>query len=314
MAMASAAAISSNMLLLKMKRPPLVHPAIEMATPPMMLHRRPRSSLTTTCAAVQTSPGKGAVKRRARGNIQLWTLAPIISIRPANEDKTIFLLTLDLSDAKEIVDSYTTPGQYLQTSVLPSESPEKRLPWPAEMCISSAPRSGLHFDLLVRSVPGTMSELLCNLNVGDLVELGPIRGNGFAIQNINPPPVADTVLLFAYREGISPVRSLIEYGFDAHERDDVRLYFADKTLRSMPYQDRFKKWESTGVKVEPLTQSIDEAFLEENVDITNPDSTGAVIVGPDSLKQIVTGYLTDKGVSNEKILTIEWSVTDPFQD
>ncbi|KAK3139076.1 hypothetical protein QOZ80_5AG0377470 [Eleusine coracana subsp. coracana] len=313
MAMASAAAISSNTLLLKMKRPPLVRPAIELATPPMMVRHRPRSSATTTCAAVQTAPGKGGVKRRARGGIQLWTLAPVISIRPANEDKTIFLITLDLSDAREMVDSYTTPGQYLLTSVLPSESPEKRLPFPAYMCISSAPRSGLHFDLLVRSVPGTMSELLCNLNVGDLVELGPIRGNGFAIQNINPPPVAETVFLFAYTEGISPVRSLIEYGFGAHERTDVKLFFADKSLRSMPYQDRFKKWESTGVKVEPLTQPIDEAFLEENVDITNPHSTGAVIVGPDSLKQRVTGYLTDHGVTNDKILTIEWPVTDPFR-
>jgi ferredoxin-NADP reductase len=122
---------------------------------------------------------------------------PVAAIRPATDDESIFLITLDLSGAPALVDAYTTPGQYLLTRV---PSGDKRPP--AYMCISSAPRSGFHFDLLLRSVTGTTSEQLCELHVGDVVELGPVTGPGFAIHNINPPAAAETVLLFAVGVGI----------------------------------------------------------------------------------------------------------------
>ena len=126
-----------------------------------------------------------------------WTPAPVSAIAPATEGKSMFLITLDLSGAPDLVATYTTPGQYLLTRV-----PLRGGPPPTFMCISSAPHSGLQFDLLVRSVLGTTSELLCKLHVGDVVELGPVKGTGFAIQNINPPEATETVLLFAAAEGI----------------------------------------------------------------------------------------------------------------
>ncbi|KAI5009326.1 hypothetical protein ZWY2020_011463 [Hordeum vulgare] len=145
------------------------------------------------------------------------------------------------------------------------------------MCISSPPHSGLQFDLLVRSVPHTTSELLCKLHVGDVVEIGPVKGTGFAIQNINPPRTRRPC-------SCSPL-----------QRD----------------QERFK-WEETGVKVVPLTlkkENIQEPFLEHTLNgiIGNPLSTGAVIVGPLILKEVITGVLLDHGVPQEKILTIEWN-------
>ena len=75
------------------------------------------------------------------------------------------------------------------------------------MCISSALLSGLQFDLVVKPVPGTTSEQLSKLRVGEVVELGPVMGRGFAIQHINPPPAAETLLLFAVGVGIRSVHS-----------------------------------------------------------------------------------------------------------
>jgi len=237
-----------------------------------------------------------------------WTPASVSAIVPATEDKSMFLITLDLSGAKDLVDTYTTPGQYLLTRVTSGA------PAPDYFCISSAPHSGLQFDLLVRSVPGTSSELLCKLHAGDVVELGPVTGPGFAIQNINPPEATQTVFLFAVAEGISPIRALIESGFSAKERADVRLYYAAKDVQSMPYQEKFHSWEETGVdRIVPLTlekQQTQKPFLEHtliNEIIENPLSMGAVIVGPPILKEVITGVHVDLGVPREKILTIEWN-------
>ncbi|XP_037418774.1 fruit protein pKIWI502-like [Triticum dicoccoides] len=274
------------------------------------LHRRPRS-LTTACAVVTTpQQQQGAIQKQQQNSAvrkHSWTAVPVSAIAPATEDQSMCLITLDLSGAPDLVAMYTTPGQYLLTHVpLPGGPP------PAFMCISSAPHSGLQFELLVRSVPGTTSEKLCKLHVGNVVQIGPVTGTGFAIQNINPPEATQKVVLFAAAEGISPIRALIESGFSASERADVRLYYAAKDMQSMPYQERFKKWEETGVKVVPLTlqkQKVQEPFLEHTLNgmIGNPLSTGAVIVGPLILKEVITGVLLDHGVRQEKILTIDWN-------
>jgi len=303
--MASAAAISTLL------RPPRVHPARVASASPLPMHALPflprRPGSLATVRAVQTQ--QGAAAARSSGATQRsWTSAPVAAVGAATEDESIFLVTVDLSGAPALVDAYTTPGQYLMARV-----PSQKLS-PAYMCISSAPRSGLQFDLLVKPVPGTTSEQLCKLGVGDAVELGPVMGRGFAIQHINPPAAAETMFLFAVGMGISPIRALIEFGFAASERKDVRLYYAAKDLQSMPYQERFNNWEQTGVKVVQLTQQFQQSFLEQNLGekTVNPLSTGAVIVAPSSSQEVITGVLLDFGVPHEKILTIEWSPEDPF--
>lgn len=121
---------------------------------------------------------------------------PVSATRPANADESIFMVTLDLSDAPELATSYTTPGQYVQTSV-PSSGLR-----PAYLEISSAPAplsGGQQFELLVRAVPGTTAELLCKLGKGDRVELGAAAGAGLPTQLIKQ---AETVLYFAVAEGL----------------------------------------------------------------------------------------------------------------
>lgn len=89
------------------------------------------------------------------------------------------------------------------------------------------------FEFLVKSVSGSTAEMLCELKEGDVVELSHAIGNGFEIEEIR---TCQTVLIFATGSGISPIRSLIETGFSADERSDVRLYYGARNLNRMAYQ------------------------------------------------------------------------------
>ncbi|KAJ8570212.1 hypothetical protein K7X08_006789 [Anisodus acutangulus] len=62
----------------------------------------------------------------------------------------------------------------------------------------------------------------------------------------------------------SPIRSLIEAGFGAYKRSDVRLYYGARNLKRMAYQDRFENWASSGVKVVPVLSQPDDGWTGEH--------------------------------------------------
>uniref|UniRef100_A0A0A9HX36 Oxidoreductase FAD/NAD(P)-binding domain-containing protein n=1 Tax=Arundo donax TaxID=35708 RepID=A0A0A9HX36_ARUDO len=181
------------------------------------------------------------------------------------------------------------------------------------MAVASPPGAGARFEFLVKSVPATTAELLCGLRDGGVVELGAVMGKGFPVERITPPDAAQTVLIFAAGTGISTIRSLVEFGFAANERADVRLYYGARSLRTMAYQDRFKNWESAGLKIILVLSQPDDswkgewgyvqhAFLRAK-NIVNPSSTGAVLCGQKQMHEEVTAALVADGVPQDKILT-----------
>ncbi|KAK7343451.1 hypothetical protein VNO77_12203 [Canavalia gladiata] len=254
-------------------------------------HRRRR--LATVSAAV-------------RQDTTLWTPAPLSEVEPAAE--SLFHVAIDVSDAPDLAASHTHAGQYLQLRV-----PDA--PKPSFLAIASPPKLSLVrgvFEFLVKSVAGSTAEALCALKRGDVVELSPVMGNGFDISRIEPAEKFGTVLVFATGSGISPIRSLIESGFDAGKRSDVRLYYGARNLQRMAYQDRFKDWESSGVKIVPVLSQPDDSWTGESgyvqaaftkaKQISNPLSTGAVLCGQKQMTEEVTSILVADGVSVEKIL------------
>ncbi|KAE8692358.1 hypothetical protein F3Y22_tig00110840pilonHSYRG00153 [Hibiscus syriacus] len=161
------------------------------------------------------------------------------------------------------------------------------------------------FKFLVKSVAGSMAELLCGLKKGDVVELTQAMGNSFNVDKIDPPEDYPTVLIFT----IGPIRSLIESGFGADKRSDVRLYYGARNLRRMAYQDRFKDWESSGVKVVPVISQPDDGWTGESgyvqaafaraKQIDSPKGTGAVICGQ---RQMTEAKPKVRGLTlNEKV-------------
>lgn len=137
-------------------------------------------------------------------------------------------------------------------------------------------------------------------------------GNGFDLDRLSPPQKFPTVLIFATGSGISPIRSLIESGFSADKRSDVRLYYGARNLQRMAYQDRFRDWESSGVKIVPVLSQPDEGWTGEtgyvqaafcrSKNILNPNSTGVVLCGQKQMTEEITSILTEDGVSTDKIL------------
>ncbi|KAJ8464145.1 hypothetical protein OPV22_026697 [Ensete ventricosum] len=243
---------------------------------PAPLHRR---ALTALAAAVQQ-------------DTDTWSQAPLSLVAPASADATLFHVAVDVSDAPDLAVSYTAPGQYLQLRVPGADKP-------AFLAIASPPSfaaSRCEFQFLVKRVPGSTVDLLCGLGRGDIVELSGIMGRGFQVEEISPPDAFPSVLIFATGSGISPIRSLIELGFRANERSNVRLYYGARNLQKMAYQERFKDWEYAGVNVIPVLSQPDErwsgergyvqtAFLRAK-HILNPLTTGAVLCGHKQMTEV----------------------------
>nr|XP_019707262.1 fruit protein pKIWI502-like [Elaeis guineensis] len=102
-----------------------------------------------------------------------------------------------------------------------------------------------------------------------------------------------------------PIRLLIELGFNANKRSDVRLYYGARKLQRIAYQVRFKDWECTGVKIVSAFSQPDDRWKGEQgyvhaafsraKQILNPSLTGAVLYD-------VTSVLVADGVPKDKIL------------
>ncbi|CAN6445830.1 unnamed protein product [Victoria cruziana] len=210
----------------------------------------------------------------------LWTRAPVSVVEPAAE--SLFHVSIDLTDSPGLAASYVSAGQYLQV-----RAPECQ---PAFLAIASPPSTcGMEMEFLIKDIDGSAASLICRLRRGDVVEIGPVMGKGFNISEISPPESFSSVLIFATGSGISPIRALIESGFDAKKRPDVRLYYGARNLQRMAYQDRFRDWESSGVKIIPvLSQPADrwtgekgyvQAAFARAKQILDPSSTGAVLCG-----------------------------------
>uniref|UniRef100_A0A2P2NHU1 FAD-binding FR-type domain-containing protein n=1 Tax=Rhizophora mucronata TaxID=61149 RepID=A0A2P2NHU1_RHIMU len=241
-----------------------------------------------------------------RQDSAVWAQALLSSIEPAAE--SLFHVTIDVSDSPELAASHTRPGQYLQLRVPDVEKP-------SFLAIASPPNYAAStgaFEFLVKSVTGSTAELLCGLKRGDLVELSQAMGRGFEIDRIESPEKHSTVLIFATGSGISPIRSLIESGFSADKRSDVRLYYGARNLKRMAYQDRFKEWEYSGIRIIPVLSQPDNSWTGETGYIQaafakakqmhSPMATGAVLCGQRQMMEEVTSILVGDGVSSDKIL------------
>ncbi|KAL8035036.1 hypothetical protein ABFX02_12G070900 [Erythranthe guttata] len=257
-------------------------------------HHLCRRSLALSAAAV-------------RQESTIWTPTRLIKVTPAAESH--FHITIDVSDSPDLASSYTKAGQYLQLRL---RDPYAR---PTFLAIASPPSIAASkgvFEFLVKSIAGSTAELLCGLQKGDVVELSTAIGNGFDIDKISPPENYQTVLIFATGSGISPIRSLIEAGFGADKRADVRLYYGARNLSRMAYQERFRDWESSGINIVPVLSKPDDSWTGERgfvqaafaraKRILNPQSTGAVLCGRRQMTEEVTSILVSDGVASEKIL------------
>lgn len=283
------------------------HAHRSLSLPPMSILSRLHSHILTSNLRLSNKRRLASLASAAvRQDTAAWTPAPLSEIEPVAD--SLFHISIDISDSPDLASSHTRAGQYLQLR-LPDISK------PSFLAIASPPSSAVDrgaFEFLVKSVAGSTAELLCGLKRGDVVELSQVMGNGFDINQIDPPEDYPTVFIFATGSGISPIRSLIESGFGADRRSDVRLYYGARNLKRMAYQDRFKYWESSGVKIVPVLSQPDDTWTGESgyvqaafaraKQISTAKATAAVLCGQNQMTEEVTSILVADGVSREKIL------------
>ncbi|KAG0615900.1 hypothetical protein M758_5G074500 [Ceratodon purpureus] len=257
-------------------------------------------------------PDLGATRHQSRaGAVRavwkqevLWAEAPVADVGLACEEHYHFVL--DVSGNRELMEGHTKPGQFVQVKIGDSK--------PAFLAIASPPKVAASgsMEFLIKSIEGTTAGMLCNLGKGDKVELSQVMGSGFRMDNVAPAEDFPTLLLFATGSGISPIRSLVEAGLDAHKRKDVRLYYGARNLDRMSYQDRFKDWEASGVQVVPVLSQPDsswngaqgyvQAAFADNKGVIVGSQTGAVLCGHKQMALDVTDLLVAAGVAKDKIL------------
>lgn len=267
--------------------PPRLHyPATAASASPCALPFRRRLSLTTACAVLSRDYFSPNV--------------PILTIDPANENKSIYKITLDLTDHPDLVEWYKNPGQLVQASAPTSKHG-------AFMEIASEPHAVVveslvpYFDLLVRSVPGTTAEELCNLKPKDEVGLLPVFWEpGWPIQLIKD---STTVLYFAVAEGLSPIRALLRSGYTKN----VKFYYGARNQESLPLESELEDWKKAGIDVTVVKSEPAHYDFLRNADkiITDPASTVAIMAGPMNMQQHVTKVLNDHKVTYDRILKVK---------
>lgn len=137
-----------------------------------------------------------AATASVRQDTTVWTPTPLSEISPAAD--SLFHISLDLSDALDLASTHTRPGQYLQLRVADIAKP-------TFLAIASPPAFASEkgaFEFLVKSVAGSIAEVLCGLKRGDVVEITHAMGGGFDIDRIQPPDQYQTVVIFATGAGI----------------------------------------------------------------------------------------------------------------
>ncbi|KAJ6820782.1 putative serine/threonine-protein kinase [Iris pallida] len=268
--------------------------------PPPILFRRPHAFSSSPMIPVLRHRLRYHRRRlltslasAVRQDSATWTQTPLTHISPASAEPSLFHVVLDVSDSPDLAAAFTSPGQYVQLRI--PATAEK----PSFLAIASPPSlaaSEGRFEFLVKKVAGSTAEALCGLERGDVVEVAGVMGKGFDVARISQPDLFQTVLIFATGSGISPIRSLIESGFNANQRSDVRLYYGARNLQRMAYQDRFKDWEGTGVRIVPVLSQPDDSWKGERgyvqavfskaKQILNPSSTGAVLCGHKQMAEV----------------------------
>lgn len=234
----------------------------------------------------------------------LWTKVPVLESKRVAE--LLSSVKLDISNNEELKTGFTKPGQFVQVKIGTGK--------PAFLAIASTPKAAEEgvLEFLIKDVEGTTASEICALKEGSEVDISQVMGKGFPLEKLSPPDEFSTVLIFATGSGISPIRSVIEHGFDANKRADVRLYYGAGDLNQMAYQDRFADWEASGVKVIPCLSDptedwegekgfVQAAFTRSN-GLPEPSHAGALLCGQKEMAEEVTAILTEAGISKDKIL------------
>jgi len=257
-----------------------------------------------------------------------WNVVEVVENSKAAENLRYIVIKVGTTFEKgSLCDSYRIPGMFVQ--IKPHNDPETK---PAFFAIGCAPNIQGYFEFLVKEADST--KWFWTVKEGDKVEMSPIMGKGFPMSKLDmlgfPAIPEDSkptdILLIATGTGVAPMRACIESmlnGLRPETRRVVKLYYGCKNPSHLAYKDRFKLWKGDNVSIIPVFSESDvglealddvKSFIESpkvgmyvqdalKLDgIQDPKKTAVLLVGQKEMTETVTQFLTETGVSADRIL------------
>lgn len=241
-----------------------------------------------------------------------WNTLKILEVSDAAEGLKNVIVEVGPSEEGSLSAAYTVPGMF--TQLKPAQDPDAK---PSFFAIASAPLGSDKFEFLVKETEG--SQWLCGKKAGDVVDVSPVMGNGFAIEDSFNSYKYDfpcqLVNLVAAGSGIAPMRAAIEArsGINLNWGRQCKLYYGVQTPAQMAYAEKFQMWAKLGVEVIPVvsrpsntgwpgrTGYVQQAIAEDGVRV--PRNCGVLMCGMKGMTEDVRGLFEAAGTFEGRILT-----------
>ena len=208
-------------------------------------------------------------------------------------------------DVGEVAKGYTVPGQYVQVR---SSEDQK----PAFIALANAPADTTLVEMVIKTNDGTAGAI-CGLDQGSELDVSPVMGKGFRVEERAPLSSCKHVYLIATGTGIAPIRALIDSGeLDIPSRDSVTLYYGYRNNDYCAYGDEIAKWESMGIRVVPVLSEPEsgwegaKGYVQDSFKTTekleDPEGVVAVIAGQYELAGIISEIFKEAQVPEDRVL------------
>lgn len=229
-----------------------------------------------------------------------WSSASIESKDQVGKDR--YKLVVDVG---EVAKGYTVPGQYVQVR---SSEDQK----PAFIALANAPADTTLVEMVIKTNDGTAGAI-CGLDQGSELDVSPVMGKGFRVEERAPLSSCKHVYLIATGTGIAPIRALIDSGeLDIPSRDSVTLYYGYRNNDYCAYGDEIAKWESTGIRVVPVLSEPEsgwegaKGYVQDSFKtaekLEDPKGVVAVIAGQYELAGIISEIFKEAQVPEDRVL------------
>lgn len=230
-----------------------------------------------------------------------------------NKIEATGLKSIEVEVSDEIAKSFTIPGQYVQMKLNDNK--------PGFYAIASPPDSRNVLSFLIKETDN--NAWIANAKSGSKVDVSVAQGKGFNyaeyFEKYKFDYPATNILLMACGSGIAPIASAIESNtlnllttaYNSLQSRKAKLYIGARTESHLPFQSKYKEWESKGVTVIPVLSQpsntwtgkkgyIQDALKEDKVLV--PKNTGALLCGFRGMTDSVKETLLEAGVFEGRIL------------
>ena len=263
---------------------------------------RPGTSLgfrnrgTSVPTASRLRQGRSRLLTQLAADIS-WSNASVEKKEQVGKDRFKFILDV----GSDLAQGYTIPGQYVQVRCDEEQKP-------AFIALANAPahQSSL-VEMVIKTNDGTAGAL-CALGEGAEVDVSPVMGKGFPVEERAPLDTCKDVYLIATGTGIAPIRALINSGaLNIKNRDSVALLYGYKDKDHCAYSEEFGAWEEMGIKLSSAESEGPDGIYVTDIltkeKLENPESVVAIIAGQWELAGTIEEYFKEQGVPEGRVLT-----------